>query len=109
MFSNHTGYAFHDSRGIESGGIEELKILKQFIRRKCGEKNLRDKLHAIWFGLLFSQLQQLMDDSDGHGFRYCVPMDGHRPELDLQFYKDICPDKNGVSLRTVMAVFIKTL
>ena len=46
---------------------------------------------------------------DGHGFRYCVPMDGHRPDLDLQFYKDICPDKNGVSLRTVMAVFIKTL
>ena len=36
-------------------------------------------------------------------------MDGHRPELDLKFYKDICPDQNGASLRTIMTVFIKTL
>ena len=51
VFSDHTGYIFHDSRGIESGGIEELEILKEFIQRKCGEKGLRNKLHAIWFGL----------------------------------------------------------
>ena len=49
VFSNHTGYVFHDSRGIESGSTEELETLKEFIRRKCGEKKLRDKLHAIWF------------------------------------------------------------
>jgi hypothetical protein len=54
VFSNHTGYVFHDSRGIESGGTEELETLKEFIRRKCGEKRLRDKLHAIWFALPFS-------------------------------------------------------
>jgi len=77
VFSNHTGYVFHDSRGIESGGTEELETLKEFIRRKCGEKKLRDKLHAIW---------------------YCVPMDGHRPGLDLKYYENICPDRNGVSL-----------
>ena len=22
-------------------------------------------------------------------------MDNHRPELDLKFFNDICPDKNG--------------
>ena len=60
VFSNHTGYIFHDSRGIESGGTEELETLKEFIRRKCGEKRLRDRLHAIWLVLLFSCLQQLM-------------------------------------------------
>jgi hypothetical protein len=32
-------------------------------------------------------------------------MDGHRPGLDLKFYKDICPDQNGASLRTFMTVF----
>ena len=37
--------------------------------------------------------------------RYCVPMDNQRPQLDLKFYKDICPDQNGVSLRTFMTVF----
>ena len=49
QFSNHTGYIFHDSRGIESGSIDELQILQEFIRRKCGERLLRDRLHAIWF------------------------------------------------------------
>jgi len=73
VFSNHKGYVFHDSRGIESGSTEELKILRKFIRRKCREWRLRDRLHAIW---------------------YCVPMDNHRPQLDLKFYKDICPDQN---------------
>ena len=51
VFSNHRGYVFHDSRGIESGSTEELEILREFIRRKCGEKRLQHKLHAIWFGL----------------------------------------------------------
>ncbi|KAF8257652.1 hypothetical protein EI94DRAFT_1757371 [Lactarius quietus] len=74
VFSNHKGYVFHDSRGIEAGGIDELAILQDFIRRKSGEKLLRSRLHAIW---------------------YCVPMDNHRPGLDLKFYKDICPDNNG--------------
>jgi hypothetical protein len=49
MFSNHSGYVFHDSRGIESGGTEELRILQEFIWRKCSEERLRDRLHAIWF------------------------------------------------------------
>ena len=48
VFSNYTGYVFHDSRGIESGSEEELEILREFIRRKCGEERLQDKLHAIW-------------------------------------------------------------
>jgi hypothetical protein len=54
VFSNHTGYVFHDSRGIESGGTEELETLKEFIRRKCVERRLPNKLHAIWFALLLS-------------------------------------------------------
>ncbi|KAF8258801.1 hypothetical protein EI94DRAFT_1753412 [Lactarius quietus] len=51
VFSNHPGYIFHDSMGIELGGMEELETLKEFIQRKCGETRLRNKLHAIWFGL----------------------------------------------------------
>ncbi|KAF8257548.1 hypothetical protein EI94DRAFT_1099221 [Lactarius quietus] len=82
VFSNHPGYVFHDSKGIESGSTDELDILKEFIQRKSGEKNLRDKLHAIW---------------------YCVPMDYHRPGLDLKFYDKISPDPNV----PVIAVFTK--
>ncbi|KAH8990914.1 hypothetical protein EDB86DRAFT_2806939 [Lactarius hatsudake] len=77
VFSNHPGYVFHDSRGIESGGTEELKTLHDFIQSKCGETRLRSRLHAIW---------------------YCVPMDNQRPQLDLKFFNDILP---------VIAVFTK--
>ncbi|KAH9165308.1 hypothetical protein EDB89DRAFT_1858455, partial [Lactarius sanguifluus] len=70
VFSNNKGYIFHDSRGIESGSTEELGILQEFVRRKCGERRLQDRLHAIW---------------------YCVPMDNQRPQLDLRFFKDIFP------------------
>ncbi|KAF8257252.1 hypothetical protein EI94DRAFT_1759688 [Lactarius quietus] len=82
VFSNNPGYVFHDSMGIESGSIDELEILKDFIQRKCAERRLRDKLHAIW---------------------YCVPMDGHRPGLDLKYYDKICADPNV----PVIAVFTK--
>ncbi len=51
VFSNHTGYVFHDSRGIESGGIEELDVLKGFIQRKTSVNLLQSRIHAIWFGL----------------------------------------------------------
>ena len=32
-------------------------------------------------------------------------MDNQRPQLDLKFYKDICPDENGELLWTFMNVF----
>ncbi|KAI9438898.1 hypothetical protein H4582DRAFT_100863 [Lactarius indigo] len=82
VFSNNKGYIFHDSRGIESGSEDELGILQGFIRRKCGETRLQNRLHAIW---------------------YCVPMDNQRPGLDLRFIKDICPDGNV----PVVVVFTK--
>ncbi|KAH8986759.1 hypothetical protein EDB86DRAFT_2809421 [Lactarius hatsudake] len=82
IFSNHRGYVFHDSRGIEAGSVEELDTLRKFIQQKCGGGRLRDRLHAIW---------------------YCVPMDNKRPQLDLKFFNDICPERNV----PVIAVFTK--
>ena len=52
VFSNHTGYVFHDSRGIECGDTMEVDILQEFIRRKASERRLQSRLHAIWFALL---------------------------------------------------------
>src|SRR6266404_3153227 len=51
VFSNHTGYVFHDSCGIECGATEEVNILKKFIQSKASADRLRSRLHAIWFGL----------------------------------------------------------
>ena len=51
-------------------------------------------------------VSSILVTADYHGFRYCVPMDGHRPSLDLMFYDNICPDQNGSSSRSVMTVFL---
>ena len=55
--------------------------------------------------MVFVALIFVIATTDGLGDRYCIPMDGHRPGLDLKFYKDICSDQNGASLvRTFMTV-----
>lgn len=52
VFSSHKGYVFHDSQGFESGSDKELRIVKDFVRKKSGESMLDNRLHAIWFGVL---------------------------------------------------------
>jgi hypothetical protein len=100
IFTNHTGYLFHDSRGFEAGGQDELKIVQEFVRRKSRERRLKDRLHAIWFlpvpfGIYNCKFTKSL-------VRYCIPMDNARPELDLKYFDDICPDKNGTSNYTFM-------
>jgi hypothetical protein len=48
IFENNEDYIFHDSRGFESGNIEPLLAVQDFVRKKAGEKRLKDRLHAIW-------------------------------------------------------------
>jgi hypothetical protein len=93
VFSNHAGYVFHDSRGFEAGGEGELRIVQEFIRRKSRERQLNDRLHT--YGLLLSE--SVIAHSQGFLFRYCIPMDNDRPELDLKYFDRVCPDKNGTS------------
>jgi hypothetical protein len=35
-------------------------------------------------------------------FRYCIPMDNDRPLLNLKYFDDVCPDKNGMSKFDIM-------
>jgi hypothetical protein len=93
IFANHGGYVFHDSRGFEAGGEDELKTVKAFVRRRSRERRLEDRLHAIWFVPLCTYSNKFMKLI----FRYCIPMDNDRPSLDLKHFDKICPDKNGTS------------
>jgi hypothetical protein len=78
IFSSHNkGYVFHDSRGFEGGGADELNTVQDFVRRKSGERRLKDRLHAIWFVPLFiynCRFTRLC--FPGTAFRWTVP--GHR-------------------------------
>ena len=98
IFEKHDGYIFHDSRGFEAGSEDELKIVQEFVQRKSREGRLKDRLHAIWFVSSRPQLQYCKI----FFFRYCIPMDNDRPSLDLKYFDNICPDKNGMSTRNYM-------
>ncbi|KAJ7708275.1 hypothetical protein B0H17DRAFT_917384, partial [Mycena rosella] len=66
-------FVFHDSCGFESGSIDELQRVQAFVRDRSQQNFLQQRLHAIW---------------------YCIPMDNHRPGLDIAPFYNICPDKN---------------
>jgi hypothetical protein len=48
VFRSAPGFRFHDSRGFEAGGIDELNIVKAFIAKRAQANRLKDQLHAIW-------------------------------------------------------------
>jgi hypothetical protein len=72
IFTNHTGYIFHDSRGFEAGGEDELKIVQEFVRRKSRERELKDRLHAIWFVPFRIYLPNSQHCSSGTAFRWTM-------------------------------------
>jgi len=45
------GFVFHDSRGFEAGGVDELKTVKDFIEKRAKSEQLKDQLHVIWYCL----------------------------------------------------------
>jgi hypothetical protein len=49
VFKSNPTFRFHDSRGFESGGVEELERVKAFIEYRCKEKSLEKQLHVIWY------------------------------------------------------------
>ncbi|KDQ15775.1 hypothetical protein BOTBODRAFT_31259 [Botryobasidium botryosum FD-172 SS1] len=48
-FPTSPGFVFHDSRGFESGAVEELELVREFIRKKATLGSVKNQLHAIWY------------------------------------------------------------
>ncbi|KDQ16973.1 hypothetical protein BOTBODRAFT_172584 [Botryobasidium botryosum FD-172 SS1] len=48
-FPKNPGFVFHDSRGFESGAVDELELVREFIRKKSSLGSMRNQLHAIWY------------------------------------------------------------
>ncbi|KAG9007593.1 hypothetical protein FRB94_013610 [Tulasnella sp. JGI-2019a] len=57
VYPSRPGFAFHDSRGIESGSIDEMDKVADFITRRS-RLQLKDRVHAAWI---------------------CLPLDSARP------------------------------
>ncbi|KAF7328476.1 GTP-binding protein [Mycena venus] len=52
IFKNNPQFIFHDSRGFESGSIDETKKVKDFIATRARSNTLSEHLHAIWYCFL---------------------------------------------------------
>lgn len=48
VFESKPSFIFHDSRGFEAGGIEELENVKFFISERSQKLKLKDQIHVIW-------------------------------------------------------------
>jgi hypothetical protein len=48
IFASNPQFIFHDSHGFESGGKDELEIVKSFIDKRAKRTQIKDQLHAIW-------------------------------------------------------------
>ncbi|KDQ16454.1 hypothetical protein BOTBODRAFT_249259 [Botryobasidium botryosum FD-172 SS1] len=49
VFPSSPGFVFHDSRGFESGAVEELELVREFIQKKASLGSIKNQLHAIWY------------------------------------------------------------
>lgn len=50
IFRSNPQFIFHDSRGFESGSLDEIKTVKSFIADRARSRELPEQLHAIWYG-----------------------------------------------------------
>lgn len=48
VFRSNPTFIFHDSRGFEAGGVDELKKVKNFVSERSESKRLSDQVHVIW-------------------------------------------------------------
>ena len=59
MFTNHDGYIFHNSCGFEAANEDELQVVQDFVRAKASARQLKNRLHAIWFVMLINSIYKL--------------------------------------------------
>ena len=49
IFQSNSRFVFHDSRGFESGSVDELNMMKAFVTGRATTMKLEDRIHAIWW------------------------------------------------------------
>ncbi|KZP32354.1 hypothetical protein FIBSPDRAFT_1036979 [Athelia psychrophila] len=83
VFESNPGFIFHDSRGFEAGGAQELEDVKAFIFTRSDSIELEDQIHAIW---------------------YCIPLDDDRPftRAEISFFSEC-----GTGSVPVIVIFTK--
>jgi len=45
-------FVLHDSKGFEAGEADNLRRVKDIIKKRNDMPDIKDKLHAIWYALM---------------------------------------------------------
>lgn len=48
VFKSNRDFVFHDSRGFEVGGVDEFRLVKDFVTERAKTNFLKKRIHAIW-------------------------------------------------------------
>jgi len=48
IFQSNPGFIFHDSRGFETGSVNELTLMKDFVADRAAAMKLGKRIHVIW-------------------------------------------------------------
>lgn len=76
VFPSNKLFAFHDSRGFETGTEKELDLVANFIREKSQTSSTFSQLHVIWSAIHFPIIYcKCLTD---YGVRYCIPVNETR-------------------------------
>ncbi|KIM55544.1 hypothetical protein SCLCIDRAFT_1221034, partial [Scleroderma citrinum Foug A] len=49
IFRSNPGFIFHDSRGFETGSVNELDLMNAFVTDRARTLQLEKRIHAIWW------------------------------------------------------------
>ena len=49
IFRSNSRFVFHDSRGFETGSVNELNLMKAFVTDRATTMKLENRIHAIWW------------------------------------------------------------
>ena len=49
IFQSDLRFIFHDSRGFETGSVNELNLMKAFVADRAVTMKLENRIHAIWW------------------------------------------------------------
>ncbi|KIK50060.1 hypothetical protein GYMLUDRAFT_253307 [Collybiopsis luxurians FD-317 M1] len=60
-FASNPGFIFHDSPGFETGDVNQLKEVQQFIADHARATDVKDQIHAIWFCLVTNGSRPLLE------------------------------------------------
>ena len=81
MSSQNNRLILHDSRGFEPGEGDNYDAVKDFIKKRKNEPDIRNQLHAIWYASCSWLIETITTCVQYHRLCFQVPLQSHGERL----------------------------